>query len=54
VSNTFTMEWPPGSGRSAEFPEMDRFMWAGPDVARRKLNKAQMAFVSRLLADIDP
>src|SRR5271168_4872722 len=24
VSNTFSMEWPPKSGRKAEFPEIDR------------------------------
>jgi predicted NUDIX family NTP pyrophosphohydrolase len=48
VSNTFTMEWPPGSGSQADFPEMDRFMWAAPDTARVKLNRAQSAFVSRL------
>ena len=53
VSNSFTMEWPPGSGRSAEFPELDRFIWATPDVARAKLNRAQRAFVSRLVADIE-
>lgn len=51
VSNTFTMEWPPGSGRRVEFPEMDRFLWAGPDIARSKLNRAQRAFVDRLAAD---
>ena len=53
VSNMFTMEWPPGSGRTAEFPEMDRFMWASPSLAETKLNRAQIAFVSRLIADID-
>ena len=48
VSNTFTLEWPRGSGRNAEFPEMDRFLWANPAMARRKLNKPQATFVSRL------
>ena len=24
MSNTFTMEWPPGAGRHVEFPEIDR------------------------------
>lgn len=52
TSNTFTIEWPPGSGRSAEFPELDTFLWASPEVASAKLNKAQIAFVSRLVADI--
>lgn len=52
-SNTFTMEWPPRSRRFVEFPEMDRFMWANPELAGKKLNRAQTAFVSRLLADIE-
>ena len=33
-SNTFTMEWPPRSGRSAEFPEVDRAGWFDPATAR--------------------
>jgi predicted NUDIX family NTP pyrophosphohydrolase len=48
-SNTFTMEWPPRSGRSAEFPEIDRAGWFGVDAAREKLNPAQAEFLDRLL-----
>jgi predicted NUDIX family NTP pyrophosphohydrolase len=48
-SNTFTMEWPPRSGRRQEFPEVDRAAWFGPDAARQKLNPAQAAFVDRLI-----
>ena len=48
-SNSFTMEWPPRSGRRQEFPEVDRAGWFGPDAAREKLNPAQAAFVDRLL-----
>ena len=48
-SNTFTMEWPPRSGRRQEFPEVDRAGWFEPDSAREKLNPAQAAFVDRLL-----
>ena len=47
-SNTFVMEWPPRSGREAEFPEIDRAEWFGLDAAREKLNPAQAAFVDRL------
>jgi predicted NUDIX family NTP pyrophosphohydrolase len=54
VSNTFKMDWPPGSGTETEFPEMDRFLWARPEVAKVKLNRAQRAFVTRLSADINP
>ena len=47
-SNTFTIEWPPRSGTTAEFPEVDRAGWFGLDEAREKLNPAQVAFVDRL------
>ena len=47
-SNTFTMEWPPKSGRRAEFPEVDRAEWFAPDEARRRLNPGQVPFVDRL------
>ena len=48
-SNTFTMQWPPRSGRTQEFPEIDRAGWFGADEAREKLIPAQGAFVDRLL-----
>jgi predicted NUDIX family NTP pyrophosphohydrolase len=48
-SNPFTMEWPPRSGRIEEFPEVDRVEWFSPEIARRKLNAAQVAFIDRLL-----
>jgi len=48
-SNTFTTEWPPRSGRTAEFPEVDRAGWFDADGARVKLVAAQAAFVDRLL-----
>ena len=48
VSNTFTMEWPPRSGRTAEFPEIDRAAWFSLDEARAKVNPAQAAFLERL------
>ncbi len=47
-SNTFELEWPPRSGRTAEFPEIDRADWFSLDVAREKLNPAQAEFVDRL------
>lgn len=48
-SNTFTMEWPPKSGKQAEFPEVDRAAWCSPNEARTKLNPAQGPLVDRLL-----
>ena len=46
----FTMEWPPRSGRTAEFPEIDRAAWFGLDVARRKITKGQLPLLDRLEA----
>jgi predicted NUDIX family NTP pyrophosphohydrolase len=51
VSNTFEMQWPPRSGVTRTFPEVDRAQWFGLDDARERLNPAQAAFVDRL-ADI--
>jgi predicted NUDIX family NTP pyrophosphohydrolase len=47
-SNTFTMEWPPGSGPAREFPEVDRAGWFGLEAARRKLVPGQVGFIDRL------
>ena len=52
-SNTFEMEWPPRSGRTQEFPEVDRVGWFGPDEARRKLLRGQLGFIDRLLKLLD-
>lgn len=51
-SNTFTVEWPPRSGRMQEFPEVDRAGWFGAPEARRRLVPAQAAFVDRLLEQL--
>jgi predicted NUDIX family NTP pyrophosphohydrolase len=47
-SNTFTMTWPPGSGRQATFPEIDRAEWFELPEARRKINPAQAALLDEL------
>ncbi|MEV5011493.1 NUDIX domain-containing protein [Streptomyces sp. NPDC093064] len=48
VPGTFTMEWPPRSGRTQEFPELDRVAWLGLDRAREVIVTAQTAFLDRL------
>jgi predicted NUDIX family NTP pyrophosphohydrolase len=48
VSNTFEMEWPPRSGRTRAFPEIDRVEWFDLDSARRKIKAAQAPFLDRL------
>jgi predicted NUDIX family NTP pyrophosphohydrolase len=47
-SNTFSMPWPPGSGKLQEFPEVDRAEWFPLEVARRKVLKGQAELLERL------
>ena len=44
-STSFTMQWPPRSGREQEFPEIDRAEW----FAREKLVGAQAELLDRLI-----
>jgi predicted NUDIX family NTP pyrophosphohydrolase len=50
VSNTFEMEWPPGSGKHEHFPELDRVGWFELDAAGAKVVVGQRAFLDRLRA----
>jgi predicted NUDIX family NTP pyrophosphohydrolase len=47
-SSTFSVEWPRGSGRQKEFPEVDRADWFSPGEAKRKLVAGQIGFVDQL------
>lgn len=47
-SNTFSMEWPPRSGRFQEFPEVDRAEWFDLDTAREKILKGQRPFMEEV------
>lgn len=42
VSNPFTVEWPPRSGRLRSYPEIDRAGWFGLAEARRKILPSQL------------
>ena len=54
-SNTFSMEWPPRSGRQASFPEVDRAAWFGLDEARSRIMIGQVGFLDALAARLaDP
>jgi predicted NUDIX family NTP pyrophosphohydrolase len=48
-SNTFSMEWPPKSGKIRQFPEVDRAEWFSITDARLKLLKGQLSFLDELL-----
>ncbi|UXA15887.1 NUDIX domain-containing protein [Mycobacterium sp. SMC-4] len=52
VSNTFTLEWPKGSGKFTEFPEIDRVAWCDVPTARIKLLKGQRPLLDRLVAAV--
>jgi predicted NUDIX family NTP pyrophosphohydrolase len=47
-SNTFSMEWPPRSGRQQEFPEVDRAAWFTLDQGRDKILKSQQPLLDQL------
>ena len=47
-SNTFSMEWPPHSGKREEFPEVDRAGWFSIPVAKEKIIKGQSSFLDEL------
>jgi predicted NUDIX family NTP pyrophosphohydrolase len=48
-SNTFAMEWPRGSGRQREFPEVDRGEWFDLEEARRRILPGQAPFLDEVL-----
>lgn len=48
VSNSFTMEWPPASGRMATFPEVDAARWFAMSEAREWILPSQAPFLEWL------
>jgi predicted NUDIX family NTP pyrophosphohydrolase len=49
VSNTFELEWPPRSGQTQQFPEIDRAEFFSIEEAKRKIKEAQITFLDRLV-----
>jgi predicted NUDIX family NTP pyrophosphohydrolase len=47
-SNSFKMEWPPRSGKWAEFPEVDRAEFFDLAAAREKINQGQAPLLDQL------
>ncbi len=47
-SNTFKLEWPPRSGNIHEFPEIDKAEFFTIEIAKKKINEAQIELLSRL------
>ena len=54
VSNRYTIEWPPRSGRFASFPEVDRAAWFGLAEARRKMLPSQAPILDALIRHLAP
>jgi len=47
-SNTFTLEWPPRSGQTREFPEVDRAAWFELPEARQRILASQVPLLDQL------
>jgi predicted NUDIX family NTP pyrophosphohydrolase len=48
TSNLFEVEWPPGSGKRRQYPEVDRAAWFDIETARRKAHKGQVPIIDAL------
>jgi predicted NUDIX family NTP pyrophosphohydrolase len=53
ASNTFSLEWPPHSGRMMDFPEVDRAEFFPLHIAREKINLAQRRLLDELQSLLD-
>lgn len=53
MSNTFTIEWPPKSGKLQEFPEIDRGEWFDFTISKQKLNDFQATIVDELVKKLN-
>ena len=54
VSNTFPLEWPKGSGRIQDFPEIDDARWFPLELARSKAVKGQLPLLDALQKKVRP
>ena len=51
-SNTFSLEWPPKSGKKIEVPEVDRAEWFSIKEAKIKINAGQLPLLDELAAKV--
>jgi predicted NUDIX family NTP pyrophosphohydrolase len=54
TSNTFSLEWPPHSGRIEHYPEIDRGEWFDIAQASKKITRGQLEFLDRLIRNLQP
>lgn len=52
LSNTFPLEWPKGSGRIRDFPEVDDAGWFTLSEARTKLVRGQLPVLDSLILQL--
>jgi predicted NUDIX family NTP pyrophosphohydrolase len=52
-SNSFTLEWPPKSGKFRDYPEVDKGDWFDYDRAKQKINPAQFLFIEELVKKLN-
>ncbi len=52
-SNVFSMEWPKGSGKIKEFPEINKGQWFSIEEAKKKILPGQLGFIDRLLEKLN-
>jgi len=53
-SNAVEVEWPPGSGKVIEAPEIEEGRWFTPEEARPVIIRAQFTFIERLMCMLSP
>jgi predicted NUDIX family NTP pyrophosphohydrolase len=49
ASNTFSLEWPPKSGKFQDYPEIDKGEWFNYEMAKQKINPAQILLIDELV-----
>lgn len=49
-SNSFELEWPPRSGRTQSFPEIDHGAWFDQDAALKRITKGQRPVLQAFFA----
>jgi predicted NUDIX family NTP pyrophosphohydrolase len=49
TSNTFTIEWPPKSGKMTDFPEVDKAGWFSPEEAKKLINERQIPLLEEII-----
>ena len=52
-SNTFTMEWPPKSGKFRDYPEIDKGEWFDYHTAKQKINPAQIPLIEEVVKNLN-